>query len=165
MRTFELVERLVATVLVVVLLAACGSDDTTTAERDDSTTIVDGTGQQKLEGSDVYTLKVSATEKAGDVSGSGSIAQGGVEERFTVECSAKDGEILMVGGTFADGERAGKRVALLITDLNPDRLTVWFEDPPPADDCDSMIGNIPRDVIANDSFYTPLEEGNFTLSA
>jgi len=164
MRTFELVERLVATALVVVLLAACGSDDTTTAERDDSTTIVDGTGQQKLEGSDVYTLKVSATEKAGDVSGSGSIAQGGVEERFTVECSAKDGEILMVGGTFDEGERAGKRVALLIKDLNPDRLTVWLEDPPPASDCDSMIGNIPPDVIANESFYTPLKEGNFTLS-
>jgi hypothetical protein len=162
-RKFELAERLVATALVVVLLAACGRDGTTTAERDDPTTIVDGTGQQRLEGSDVYTLKVSATEKAGEVSGSGSIAQGGVEERFTVECSAKDGEILMVGGTF-DGERAGKRVALLIKDLNPDRVTVWFEDPPPADDCDSMLGNIPPDVIANDSFYTPLNEGNFSLS-
>jgi hypothetical protein len=27
-----------------------------------------------------------------------------------------------------------------------------------------MIGNIPPDVIANDSFYTPLEEGNFSLT-
>ena len=164
MRKFELVESLVATALVVVLLAACGRDGTTTAERDDPTTIVEGTGQQKLEGSDVYTLKVSATEKAGEVSGSGSIAQGGVEERFSVECSAKDGEIVMVGGTFDDGERAGTRVALLIKDLNPDRVTVWFEDPPPADDCDSMVGNIPPDVIANDSFYTPLKEGNFSLT-
>ena len=76
MRKFELVGTLVATALVVVLLPACGRDGTTTAERDDPTTIVDGTGQQRLEGSDVYTLKVSATEKAGEVSGSGSIAQG-----------------------------------------------------------------------------------------
>ena len=164
MRKLEVVERLVATALAVVLLAACGRDDTTTAVRDAPTTIVEGTGQQRLEGSDVYTLKVSATELAGEVSGSGSIAQGGVEERFTVECSAKDGEILMVGGTFDDGERAGKRVAFLIKDINPDRVTIWFEDPPPADDCDSMLGNIPPDVIANDSFYTPLKEGNFSLT-
>ena len=164
MGKFELVERLVATALVVGLLVACGRDGTTTAERDEPTTIVDGTGQQRLEGSDVYTLKVSATEKAGKVSGLGSIAQGGVEERFSVECSAKDGEILMVAGTFDDGERAGTRVAFLIKDLNPDRVTVWFEDPPPADDCDSMLGNIPPDVIANDSFYTPLTEGNFSLT-
>jgi hypothetical protein len=125
MRRFELVERLVVTALVVVLLAACGGDGTTTAEREDPTTIVDGSGQQRIEGSDVYTLKVTATEKAGEVSGSGSIAQGAVEERFTVECSAKNGEILMVGGTFDDGERASKRLALLIKDLNPDRVTVW----------------------------------------
>jgi hypothetical protein len=163
MRRFEVVERLVATALVVVFLAACGDDGTTTAERDDPTTIVDGSGKQRLEGSDVYMLKVTAAEKAGEVSGSGSIAQGAVEERFTVECSAKDGEILMVGGTFDGSERAGRRVAFLIKDLNPDRVTVWFEDPPPADDCDSMLGNIPPDVIANESFYTPLEEGNFSF--
>jgi hypothetical protein len=69
MRKFELGERLVATALAVVLLAACGHNGTTTAERDDPTTVVDGTGQQRLKGSDVYTLKVSATKTAGKFPG------------------------------------------------------------------------------------------------
>ena len=69
----------------------------------------------------------------------------------------------MVGGTFDGGARAGEGVAFLIKDLDPDRVTIWFEEGPPADGCDSMLADIPSDVISNESFFKPLEEGDFSL--
>lgn len=158
----------------LLLLAACGSDgDTAAAEGghaattgtadDGPTSIVEGSAIQRLGSSDPYALEVSATEEDGEVSGSGSITQSGVEQTFTVECSAEEGDVFMVGGTFDAGERAAEAVAFLIKDLNPDRVVVWFEEKPTKDGCDSMLANIPADVISNDSFFQPLEEGDFSL--
>lgn len=150
------------------LLAACGDDATTTngaaatsAADEGSVILVEGSGKQKL-GPDVYTLEVSATVEDGEVTGSGSIVGASVKGSFTVECSAEEREIVMVGGTFDDGKQAGEGVALLIKDLDPDRVSVWFEGKPPADGCDSMLGNIPPDMLSDEMAFQPLEEGDFS---
>ena len=171
-------------VTALTLLAACGGEGTATADDDrsssstspagstGSTVIAEGRGKQKL-GSAVYELQVSATEQDGEVSGSGSIATGDIVESITVECSGEEGDIVTVGGTFENGPRAVKtlagfggvsgRVAFLIKDLDPDRLSLWFEERPPADDCNSMLAEIPRDVMSNEDFFQPLVEGDFSI--
>lgn len=168
--------RVLAGVAALLLLAACGSDgDTAAAEGDNTaatstaddgpTSIVEGSGIHRLGSSDPYTLEISATEEDGEVSGSGSLTQGGVEQTFTVQCNAEEGDVFMVGATFDLGERAGEAVAFLIKDLNPDRLTFWFEEKPAKEGCDSMLANIPADVLSNDEFFQPLEEGDFSFGA
>lgn len=75
--------------------------------------------------------------------------------------------MIAVGGTFDEGERAGEGVALVIKDLDRDRLAIWFQEhaleaAPGHDSCDLMLDGI--GVRGWDElFFEPLRSGNFTL--
>ena len=61
-----------------------------------------------------------------------------------------------------DNSPVGTRSAVLIRDGEPQELVLWFEDPPPADDCDGFVNALEDDEIVNWSFG-PATEGEILL--
>lgn len=115
----------------------------------------------------LLSVEVSATRVGTDISGSGFIEGGGLDDSFTVRCGRQvDVSSIAVGGTFDEGERAGKGMALVIKDLDPDRLAIWFEgvkrDHPGQGGCDSMLDGI--EVRGwGELIFEPVGRSNFTL--
>lgn len=160
-------------VATTLLMAACpaGTDSrparqdtiaTSGAEAEDPNLIVEGSGSRKL-GPELWSIDASARQEDGRVSGSGTLAVADTEMSFTLRCTAEHVEMVMVGGTFDPGQQSGEGIALLLKDTDPVRLSVWFEDRAPPGGCRSMLANIPEDVLANESLFQPLEEGELTL--
>jgi len=132
----------------------------------------------ELPGDHLLSVTVSASEEGGEVSGSGSIEGGGLDDSFTIRCSKEVddyrsgegrrwGHVLMVGGTFDEGVRAGEGMALVIRDLARDRLAIWFQESVPQtipgkDGCDWMLGGVEVRGL-DDLIYEPVTRGNFTL--
>lgn len=108
----------------------------------------------------LLSVQISASQDGGEVSGSGSIHGAGLDESFTVGCSRYvDGDSIALGGTFDEGDRTGKDIALVIQDLDPDSLAIWFGK---EDGCESMLDGIGLRSWENLT-YQPVRSGNFTL--
>lgn len=111
-------------------------------------------------GDRLLSVQLSASQEGGEVSGSGSIRGSGLDDSFTVRCSRYvDGDSLALGGTFDEGKRAGKDLALVIKDLDPDSLAIWFGT---KDGCEPMLDGIGIRTWEN-LIYEPVRSGNFTL--
>lgn len=119
-----------------------------------------GCSSNDLPGDRLLSVQLSASQEGGEVSGSGLIRGAGLDHSFTIRCSRYvDGDSLALGGTFDEGERAGKDLALVIKDVDPDRLAVWFGT---RDGCEPMLDDIGIRTWEN-LIYERVRSGNFTL--
>jgi hypothetical protein len=114
----------------------------------------------------LVSVEVSVTGVGTGISGSGLIEGGGHAEAFQVRC-ARQVEVnsIAVAGTFGEGEWAGRAMAVVINDLDPDsdRLAIWFERNPPGDGgCESTLDGLEERGWENLT-YEPLSGGNFTI--
>jgi hypothetical protein len=133
-----------AALVAAVGLTACGDDDAPS-----STRVAEGTahlasphGQQ--------TVKIHAVRAAGAVSGTIEVSsEQGTPFAVDVQCAVEREGALMVGGAVSDGDNAGTHAAAIIRQGDPDRMVMWFEDPPPADDCGAFLAAIPPGLVAD----------------
>jgi hypothetical protein len=108
------------------------------------------------------TVRLSA-EEAGEVSGTAEIIsdQGGEAFSVDLECAPERNDVLILGGRVSESNRQDVKVgtswAVLLKQGEPDRMLFYFEDPPPAGDCDAFARNIPDDVFANDNRFQPVQ--------
>jgi hypothetical protein len=148
--------------VAALLLGACRGADGGTTLADGPTTIAEGTGTFR-QGDGFATVKLSATEDDGEVSGEANVTgESGPPFTIAVECSGKaaDGVVIVAGKVSAseDDERpVGTRTAVLVKDGDPDGMLLWFEDPPPAGSCSEFVENIPEDVLSDPSMYQPVD--------
>ena len=95
------------------------------------------------------TVKIRATSADGKVTGTIDVSsEGGAPFTVDVHCSVEREGALMVGGDVRDGPKAGTHAAAVIRQGEPDRLVMWFEDPPPADTCGAFLAAIPPGLVA-----------------
>jgi hypothetical protein len=108
------------------------------------------------------TVRLSA-EEAGEVSGTAEIIsdQGGEAFSVDLECAPERNDVLILGGRVSESNRQDVKVgtswAVLLKQGEPDRMLFYFEDPPPAGDCDAFARNIPDDVFANENRFQPVQ--------
>jgi hypothetical protein len=109
------------------------------------------------------TVRLSAEEAGGEVSGTAEIISDKGGEAFSVdlECAAERNDVLILGGRVSESNtqeaKVGTSWAVLLKQGEPDRMLFYFEDPPPAGDCDAFARNIPDDVFANDNRFQPVQ--------
>ncbi len=148
-----LVFALAVGVVPVLLGAGCGGDN--------GRTVAEGTADVQL-GNETMTVAISAEEAADEVSGTADISyEGGEAFSIALECAAERSEVLILGGSVSESytpdAKVGTRSAVLVKEGEPDRLLLWFEDPPPARDCDAFVRNIPDEVLADENAFQPVE--------
>jgi hypothetical protein len=109
------------------------------------------------------TVRLSAEEAGDQVSGTAEIISDKGGEAFSVdlECAAERNDVLILGGRVSESNtqdaKVGTSWAVLLKQGEPDRMLFYFEDPPPAGDCDAFARNIPDDVFANDNRFQPVQ--------
>ena len=145
-----------------LLLGACGGGDGGTPIANSGTTIAEGTGTFR-QGDGFATVKLSATEDDGEVSGEANVtSESGPPFTIAVECSGKaaDGVVIVAGKVSAseDDERpVGTRAAVVVKEGDPDGMILWFEVPPPAGSCGEFVENIPEDALSDPNSYQPVD--------
>jgi hypothetical protein len=109
------------------------------------------------------TVTLSAKEAGDEVYGTAEIISDKGGEAFSIdlECAAERNDVLILGGSVSESNtqdaKVGTSWAVLLKRGEPDRMLFYFEDPPPAGDCDAFARNIPDEVFANDNRFQPVE--------
>jgi hypothetical protein len=109
------------------------------------------------------TVRLSAEEAGGQVSGTAEIIsdQGGEAFSVDLECAVERNDVLILGGRVSESNmkdvKVGTGFAVLLKQGEPDRMLVWFEDAPPVSDCDAFARNIPDEVFTNDNRFQPVQ--------
>ena len=126
-----------------------------------------------VSGQVAFTLGDTPVTVDMDASATGSVLSGTAvvsfdTDQFTIEleCSRQfDDTTWILGGTTTesttDNSPVGTRSAVLIRDGEPQELILWFEDPPPADDCAGFVTALQDDAIVNAGFV-PATEGEIS---
>jgi hypothetical protein len=96
------------------------------------------------------TVTIHAVREDGRVSGTIDVSsEQGQPFRIDVRCSVEREGALMVGGDVRGGAADGSHAAAIIRPGEPDRMVMWFEDPPPADTCGAFLAAIPPGLAAD----------------
>jgi hypothetical protein len=113
------------------------------------------------------TVEVAASADGAALSGTAVVSFAPDEFTIALECSRQfDDTTWILGGTTTesttDNSPVGTRSAVLVRDGEPQELILWFEDPPPADDCAGVVNALQDDAIVNAGFV-PATEGEISL--
>ena len=141
-------------VVFVLFAAGCSGDN--------GRTVAEGT--VKVELGRPLTVKLSAKEAGDQVSGTAEIIsdEGGEAFSIQLECAPKRNDVLILGGRVSESNtqdaKVGTGFAVLLKQGEPDRMLFYFEDPPPAGDCDAFARDIPDEVLAErEHAFQPVE--------
>lgn len=132
-----------ALAVAAVLLGACGDDDGGSSRIAEGTAHLDSPhGQQ--------TVRIHAVQENDTVTGTIDVQSvDGEPFSIDVHCSVEREGALMIGGNVRDGAAAGSHAAAIVRQGQPDRMVMWFEDPPPADSCAAFLAAIPPGLVAD----------------
>jgi hypothetical protein len=110
------------------------------------------------------TVRLSAEEAAGQVSGTAEIISDQGSDAFSIEleCAVERNDVLILGGRVSKSNmkepKVGTGSAVLLKQGEPDRMLLWFADAPPAGDCDAFARDIPDEVLAErEHAFQPVE--------
>ena len=113
------------------------------------------------------TIDMDAMADGSALSGTAVISFDTDEFTIDLECSRQfDDTTWILGGTTTesttDNSPVGTRSAVLVRDGTPQELILWFEDPPPADDCAGFVNGLQDGEVVNAGFG-PATEGEISL--
>jgi hypothetical protein len=125
-------------------------------------TVAEGTAKADL--GRPLTVTLSAEEAGDQVSGTAEIIsdEGGDAFSIDLECVAERNDVLILGGRVSESNmrepKVGTGSAVLLKQGEPDRMLLWFDESPPAGDCDAFARNIPDEVLAErEHAFQPVE--------
>ena len=118
-------------------------------------------------GDNAVAVEVDASADGAALSGTAVVSFAPDEFTIALECSREfDDTTWILAGTTTesttDNSPVGSRSAILVRDGAPQEVILWFEDPPPAEDCAGFLEGIPEEDIVNAGF-TPVTEGEISL--
>ena len=129
---------LLAGIGVLFAVAACGGDK--------ESSVAKGTASYSSPEGD-RTVEVDAVETDGDVGGTVTVDDDGGRWSIDIRCSGTvEGTLVLAGDVASGSPKAGTHAALFVRQAEPDRVAVWFEDPPPAKTCEDFVAAIPPGV-------------------
>ena len=138
----------------IMLIGACSDDGPTTLAQGDD---IDFVGEDGLGG---QTLDISAVDEDGEVTGEISFN----EEVVTVQCADTDHDGVVVLGGEMTGVPAddtdgllGQHIAVIIREGDPDRVALHGDEA--AGSCDEILESVTADVLADESIYVDVEDG------
>ena len=108
------------------------------------------------------TVRLSATEAGGQVSGTAEIISDEDGEAFSIdlECATERNDVLILGGRVSESNmqepKVGTGSAVLLKQGEPDRMLMWFADSPPAGDCDAFARDT-DEALANENAFQPVQ--------
>ena len=138
----------------IMLIGACSDDGPTTIAQGED---IDFVGEDGLAS---QTLDITAVEEDGEVTGEIRFN----EEEVTVGCADTDtdgvvilgGEVTTVPNDDTDGF-LGDYVALIIREGDPDSVALHADDA--AGSCSEILESVTEDMLADDSIYDDVEDG------
>ena len=131
---------------------------------------ITGTVEYPFRGSERWTVAVDSSMAESSLRGSADVTGPAGSFRIALECvDLITDETWVLGGEIAESDsaerQAGTRAAVILRDDSPQKVALWYEDPPPAADCASFMENIPREMysVPDPMVFSTVEEGNITL--
>lgn len=123
-----------------------------------------------LGGVDEFTVGVDASAIGSSLSGSAAVSYDGGDVRIRFGCARLfDATTWMLAGEIEGATPGtvdvGTRTALIVREGSPQQVGLWFEDAPPAADCDAFVSAIPADAVEDPASLSPVTDGRISLPA